>query len=321
MTPPASNARARPSDARATGQVVLAALGFSLIAIFTVLATQRGTPLTVVMTGRYFVAAIALLPALGWWRRHPMRPSRLLPLFLVGSVGQAIVATLSLSALAFIPAATLVFLFYTFPVWVTIISAVRGLERLDRRKLVALGVSLVGLGLLVGWPGAEAIHPMGVVLALSAAVAYAIFIPMMGHLQQGVDASFTTFLVAIGATAIFLLAAMLRSEFSWPSDVVSWGSIAAMGLFSTAAAFRLFLSGLATLGSVRTSIVCTVEPLFASIAAALVLDQPITVPIVAGGALILAAVVGLQIAGAPPSEADRPVRAAPAGPQPPSPRS
>lgn len=300
--PPDARAVAARSDARAVGQIVFAALGFSLISIFTILATRRGTALTMVLTGRYVVAGLALLPALGWFRRHPMTAGRLLPLFLVGGIGQAIVATLTLSALEFIPAATLVFLFYTFPAWVTLISALRGLERPDRRKVIALAVSLVGLALLVGLPGAGSIHPTGVMLALSASVAYAIFIPVMGHLQRGVDASFTTLLVAIGAAVIFWIAAVVRREFSLQLDAVSWASIVAVGLFCTAGAFRLFLSGLAVLGPVRTSIACTVEPLFAAIAAALVLDQPITIPIVAGGALILAAVVGLQL-GAPATPA------------------
>ncbi len=66
MRGPAPDTRAAPagSDAGAVGQVVLAALGFSLISIFTILATRRGTPLTMVLAGRYVVAAIALLPAL-----------------------------------------------------------------------------------------------------------------------------------------------------------------------------------------------------------------------------------------------------------------
>lgn len=297
LAPDTRAAQAR-GDARALGQVVLAALGFSLISIFTILATRRGTPLTMVLAGRYVVASIALLPALRWFHAHPLSRGRLVPLFLVGGIGQAMVAALSLSALDFIPAATLVFLFYTFPAWVSLISAVRGLERLDARKLMALGVSLAGLGLLVGLPGAGTIHPTGVVLALSASVAYAIFIPVMGHLQQGVDASFTTMLVAVGSAIIFVVASVLRGEFSLAVGLPSWGAIVAVGLFSTAAAFRLFLSGLAVLGPVRTSIASTVEPLFAAVLAAAILDQPITLPVVAGGALILAAVVGLQLTGA-----------------------
>lgn len=295
MTAVDLGAAAPRAEGRAIRQVVLAALGFSLIPIFTVIATQRGTPLTIILAGRYAVAALALLPAIGWLRRNPLPKGRLVPLVVIGASGQALVAALSLSALAWIPAATLVFLFYTFPAWVTLISAVRGLEPLDRRRLVALAMSFAGLALLVGWPGTAGVHPIGVGLALAAAVSYAAYVPVMGHLQRGIDASLTTLVIALGAVLIFVVAAMLRSELAWPNHGASWGAIAGLGLISTVIAFRLFFVGLAALGPVRTSIVSTVEPLFAAAFAAILLDQPVTLPIVAGGALILAAVVGLQL--------------------------
>jgi drug/metabolite transporter (DMT)-like permease len=59
-------------------------------------------------------------------------------------------------------------------------------------------------------------------------------------------------------------------------------------------AFSLLLKGLATLGPVRTAIVATVEPFWTVVLAALWLGQPVTVPVVIGGALIAAAVLLLQ---------------------------
>ncbi|MGQ0649141.1 MAG: DMT family transporter [Gemmatimonadaceae bacterium] len=282
------------AESRAVGQVIAATLGFAAIAIFAVLATREGTPLSMVLLGRYAVATVALLPALRWVRANPLDGWRISRLLIVGGIGQAIVATLSLAALAYIPVSTLVFLFYTYPVWVTILAGVRGLESLDARKLSALGLSLLGLGLLVGLPGAAALEPRGVALALSAALAYAIYVPLMGHLQRGVDAAFTSLLISIGVAVIFAVATIVRGELRIDLTLTSWAAILALGVLCTATAFRLFLAGLATLGSVKTSIICTVEPLFATAMAVLVLDQPITRPIVAGGALILGAVVILQ---------------------------
>jgi drug/metabolite transporter (DMT)-like permease len=73
----------------------------------------------------------------------------------------------------------------------------------------------------------------------------------------------------------------------------------------TALAFIAFLRGLGVLGPVRTAIVSTVEPFFTALLGAAVLGQPLTPPMLAGGALIAAAVVLLQLpprgarAGAP----------------------
>jgi drug/metabolite transporter (DMT)-like permease len=86
----------------------------------------------------------------------------------------------------------------------------------------------------------------------------------------------------------------MRGELALQQTAVSWASMLALGLISTAASFALFLRGLAALGAVRTSIVSTAEPFFAALLAALVLDQPIALPTALGGALIAAAVVILQ---------------------------
>ena len=71
--------------------------------------------------------------------------------------------------------------------------------------------------------------------------------------------------------------------------------IAALAILSTALPFTLFLSGLRTLGPMRTAIVSTIEPFFVAILAALVLDQPLTRGILFGGTCIAGAVVLLQL--------------------------
>jgi drug/metabolite transporter (DMT)-like permease len=292
-------------ERRAVLMIIGAALGFASISLFVIFSTRAGTPLSMVLLGRYAVAAAVL----GLWLRTRITPRVVgrgfAPLLIWGGIGQAVVASLSLSALAYIPAATLVFLFYTYPAWVTVLAAVRGSELLDRTKLLALGLSLLGIVCLVGLPGTAAVHPLGAALALAAAFAYALYIPLLRHLQRGVDARAASFLISAGVTVVFLVAAVWRREFTLALPAVSWWSIAVLGVACTAVAFILFLSGLAVLGSVRTSIVSTVEPLFASVLAALFLEQSITGPLLLGGALIATAVVLLN-RGPSASEATSP---------------
>lgn len=297
--------RASQRGAQATADVIRIALSaacFASIAIFTTLATQRGTPLTMIIFGRYAVATVALFPALRWYRAEKPLDRDIWRALVIGGVGQAIVATLSLSALAYIPVATLVFLFYTYPAWVTLLAAARGWEPLDRRRLASLGLSLIGVGTLVGLPGGERLHPLGVLLALSAAVAYAVYIPVMGRVQKALDPAFTALLIAIGVTGIFAIIAPLRGEFSLRQPLGSWGAIFALGTLCTAIAFRLFLRGLAGIGPVRTAIVSTIEPLFASCFAALALGQPVTSSLAVGGVFILGAVLVLQRGARSPNE-------------------
>ena len=68
-----------------------------------------------------------------------------------------------------------------------------------------------------------------------------------------------------------------------------------LSLFSTVMAFATLVAGLRVLGPVRTSIIATIEPFFTLLLGALFLGERITAGTFAGGALIAAAVILLQI--------------------------
>jgi drug/metabolite transporter (DMT)-like permease len=74
-----------------------------------------------------------------------------------------------------------------------------------------------------------------------------------------------------------------------------WGAAATLAFACTLLAFVAFLAGLAVLGPVRAAIVSTVEPFWTAVLGAAVLAQPLTPPMLAGGALIAGAVLLLQI--------------------------
>jgi hypothetical protein len=77
----------------------------------------------------------------------------------------------------------MIFLFYTYPAWVTVIAALRGKESLTGRRLLALALSLAGIAVMVGLAGtgASSVATPGVLLALAGALLYALYIPMIDH--------------------------------------------------------------------------------------------------------------------------------------------
>lgn len=287
-----------PAERRAAGAVALAALGFALISIWTIVATRDGMALSFFLLVRFVAATVVLAPFV---QRAPrLSPGRAVAarIMALGAVGQSLVAVLSLAALAWIPAAALVALFYTFPAWITLGAAWRGTERLTVARGIALMLSLIGVTCLVGWPGREALDPWGVALGLGAAVVYAIYVPLMSRVMVGVPALHATWLVTAGVSLVFLVGVPVRGELTLDATPGAWGAAIATGIVSTALALLLFLRGLGTLGPVRTSIVSTVEPVFAALLAAAMVGQPITLPMIVGGALIMAAVVVLSLGDA-----------------------
>jgi drug/metabolite transporter (DMT)-like permease len=273
-----------------------AACCFGSIPLFAIVAARGEAPLLSFLTWRYILALAMLGLVAG--RAIVGRPnrSRAWPLILFGGGAQAAIAYLSLSALEYLSAATLGFLFYTYPAWVALIAAVRRAEPLTRTRIIALALSLVGIVVMVGSPWSAAMPLPGVLLALSSAMLYAIYIPSIGRLQQGVEPAAASAYILLGAAIAFLVSGAATGrlpELLMPS-ATAWLAAAGVALLSTAIAFIVFLRALAVLGSVRTAIICTVEPFYTAVAAAVLFGQPLTVSTLAGGAFIAGAVVLLQ---------------------------
>jgi drug/metabolite transporter (DMT)-like permease len=134
-----------------------------------------------------------------------------------------------------------------------------------------------------------------VLLALGAAVLYAMYIPMIGALERGLPPVATATYMSAGAAIVLLIAGALMGDITLDLHRTAWTAIVLLAVVSTVFAFLGFLRGLRVLGPVRTAIVSTVEPFFTAVMGALLLSQPITPVTLAGGALIAAAVVLLQL--------------------------
>ncbi|MCE2952564.1 MAG: DMT family transporter [Gemmatimonas sp.] len=294
---------ARRAIWRGTLAVVFSACCFGSISPLTVVATERGMALESIQSWRYFASA-ALVVAYGWWR-PPAPAAGLSPWYhprtlLMAGGGQAIVATLALAALRWLPAATASFLFYTYPAWVTVITAVRGLEPLDGSRLLALALALGGIVAMVGAPSAASLSPVGLAVILSGALVYALYIPVLSGLQRGRDGLDVARAICVGGTLCFATWSMLSGTLFAIPDAVALGASVLQGVLASGA-FVGFLAGLRILGNVRTAITSTVEPFWTTLLGVVLLAQPVGTGTLVGGAAIMAAVLLLQrpVASAP----------------------
>ena len=284
-----------PHLARASALVLFSACCFGSIPILTTLAIGGGARLVDVLSWRYLIAAALLVVVSGGLAQVRQPAKRAMPLLVLAGGGQAAIAFVSLSALRYIPAAMLTFLFYTYPAWVAVISALRGAERITRARAIALVLSLAGIALMVGIPGAGSLHPVGVLLALSSALMYAAYIPMIDHLGRGLPPAVTSVYASGGAAVILVAVALVQGGLGVRFTPLAWGAIGTMAVVSTVLAFIAFLRGLAEIGPVRTAIMSTIEPFWTALLGALVLRQALGPRTFAGGVCIAAAVVLLQL--------------------------
>lgn len=286
--------------ARATLFVLLSSCGFGSLSVLTTIATRSGTPLPVVMLWRYLLAAIPL-GALAWLAERSSRGGAMRlswKLIVTGVVAQTGITYVTLRSLDYISVATLAFLFYTYPAWVAIFSALRGLDRITPVRVVALVAALAGVAIIVGSPTGAHVSTIGIVLALTAAVGYGIYLPVLGELQRGMTSMSAAFQLALGAALGFAIITIGGGHPPLPTSARAWEATGLIALVSTAAAFWLVLRGLELIGPVRTAIVATVEPFYTTVLGALVLGDALSARTLAGGALIAAAVIVIQRAAA-----------------------
>ena len=275
---------------------MLGACCFGAIAIFVVLARRTGAPLTSILAWRFLIAAVLLTAAAGGVRALRIPRALAMRVLLIGGGGQALISFLALRALDHLPAGTNAFLFYTYPAWVAVFSFVSATERVDARRLLALAISFAGIATMVGTPWSEttAVPLIGVVLSLSAAACYGLYIPTIGRMQEGIRPTVMSAYVAFGAGVVHVLIGVVTGTLTVQLEPAAWASIAGFAIIGTAVAFLFFLRGLAVLGPVRTAIVSTIEPFFTTLLGALILTQPLPSSTLAGGALIALAVILLQ---------------------------
>lgn len=287
---------------RATLLVAISACCFGSISPLTVIALRHGASLQGVQAWRYATTAVVLSLYALWHQRGGVRipaatagaPPWYRPrTLLIAGGGQAAVATLALLALRWIPAATSSFLFYTYPAWVAIITAVRGLEPLDRPRIIALVMALGGIAAMVGAPDTASLAPAGVISVMAAAVVYACYIPVLGSLQRARPPLDVARAISVGGTLIFVAWSLATGTLWAHFDAPTIGASVLQGLLS-AGAFLGFLAGLSALGAVRTAITSTIEPFWTTLLGVVALGQPIGRGTVIGGAAIMAAVLLLQ---------------------------
>jgi drug/metabolite transporter (DMT)-like permease len=134
---------------------------------------------------------------------------------------------------------------------------------------------------------------------------YTCYILLGERVMSSVPAVGASAVIMSGAAVAFCILAALQHELRLPVTTQQWSVAFGIALFPTMIAISLFLASLPRIGAARASLLSTVEPVVTVLLAAALLGDRLSPVQIAGGALVLAAVVmvqGLQLwRPAPPS--------------------
>lgn len=190
--------------------------------------------------------------------------------------------------------------FYVFPAIVTLAAVRLYGEKLDARRAAALLLALGGLLLVLLSPliqsGRLELDPIGVGLALLAAVCQASFLLISGRGFKPLAPLHVSIYLILAAAALALPLALFVGDpnaLTLPlREVAPWPWLLLGGVLGAAIPTTLLLTGMNLIGPSRTAILMTFEPVVGVAFAGLLLaEQPGPLQLVGGVAVLIAAVM------------------------------
>jgi len=238
---------------------------------------------------RFGIAGLALVALLAI-RRRPLlaEPGERVRVLLFGAVGYAVESALFYAGLARGTAAAVTLLFYSYPAVVTVADLVITRRRPPAQLIFALALAGSGAGAIAAGSGHVDITSAGIVFSLAAAASFAVYLIAGDRLLHRTDSMRIAAGTAMGASASLLTFAVIAGEVRVPAD--RWWQLLVYG-GATASAFAFMFAALRRLGSQRTSVLLTLEAVFAIALAAIFLDESLGAVQALGGAAVLAAAV------------------------------
>jgi drug/metabolite transporter (DMT)-like permease len=285
------------------------------MAIFAKEAYRNGVSITTLLALRFAIAAGAFWAIVAARRTGIPRAARgaVLGGLALGAIGYAGEAAAFFAALTRLDASLTSLLLYTYPAIVFAAAVALRRERADRRRLSALGLATGGAALVLIGGGAGTLDPLGVALALGAALSYSAYVLLADRVLTRLDPFVLSALIATGAAASFTVADTTTGSLNLHFAATGYAWIGALAVVSTVVAISAFLAGLPKVGPATASIASTVEPVVTVGLAMAFFGERLQGIQLAGGALVLSAVVLLaakvRVRG-PASQAPAP---APAG--------
>ena len=266
------------------GLALIAAVSFGTLAIFAKYAYEAGAEAVPLLAVRFTVTGL-LLVAYVAVRKGNLRIGRakIGRLLALGALGYGVESTFFFMALERAPASIVGLVFYSFPLWTTLLALSLKLERFDRKLLIALLLGTLGVGSIFSITSTSLAGPL---FALAAAVVVAMFYIAAQVLTADTPSSVAATWTAIGAAgALWAVTGAMRAGL----PIAALGHAVALGV-ATAIAFITMYAAIVRIGSSRAAIANMVELVTTIILAAILLGEDITARIVIGALLVLSAI-------------------------------
>ncbi len=186
---------------------------------------------------------------------------------------------------------------FSYPIFTALIMMTFFREKSCAKVWIAIALAVGGVAMLSGFGCDDSnLSMLGIIIELVAGLSYAVYLVAVPMLKlDGMDSSKLTFYVFIISTVMVLCYDLPAGQLQAPADGGVWLSLLMLGLITTALSNYSLVVALRLIGSTITAILGALEPLTAMIFGITIYDEPITLSIGIGFAMIVAAVIILVL--------------------------
>jgi drug/metabolite transporter (DMT)-like permease len=276
-----------------TGKLVLG--GAALSPVEPLILSQTRTTFS-------FLVLLPILLGTRGWHRMKLPKADLLQCFALGVLGVAVSNYFYYVAIQKTNVATAIILQYTAPVWVLLYVVARGQQKLSVQKVAAVGFAITGIAFAIGLVGSKSeagsalrLTSYGFVAALIASFSFA-FYNVAGHRILARYDRWRVLVWTLSSASLF----WLLVNPPWKIAAAhyggkEWAFLFTFSMLSVLGPFSLYFLGLQHLEPTRAIIASCLEPVFSILLAALLLGEILRPIQSLGIALVLAAIVIVQL--------------------------
>jgi len=284
----------RQAELAGAAFVAVSAFGFATLGIFGKLLFARGFDLPSVLALRFGGAALllwALMLVRGRWR---LSLAQAAIAFAMGAIGYALQSTLYFVAIEHISVGLTSLLLYTYPAFVALLAWAVDREQPSRRRMAALIVAFAGTSLAAN-PHGPRVDPLGLLAGVGTGAWYAMYLTIGTRLVRAVDSFTASGYVCFGAACSFFASSLAGPGLHRPAAPEDVALLLGIVAVATVIPIVALFAGMRRLGTPRAALLSTLEPLVTVALGAAILHERLSATQLAGGALIMAALVLLQL--------------------------
>jgi len=239
---------------------------------------------------RFTLASLVFL-AIAFVLRIPVpRGQALVGALLYGFYGFVLAFGLGYWALQELPASIAGVIIAAVPLFTLVLAVLQRLEPFSWRGLAGGSLAMVGIAVLIGAPQSTSVPVVSALAMVGMALALSQASIVIKKYPPCHTVATNTIGVGVGAAVLLPLSLLRGEEWSLSAAGDSWLAMAYLVLLGSVGVFGLFVYVLNHWPASRASYQFVLMPIVAALGAALILDEPIGVSLVIGGAIVLAGV-------------------------------